>query len=109
MNRKEAGELAKVMQAYAEGKDVQYQDYNGEWWTVDGGPTLNDRFIWRVKPEPKKTVGYRVYYVLNEHLGIYTMFAWEDSDSERLDVIENNPHFLKWKHTEWQYDIVEEE
>ena len=107
MNREQAGELAKVMQAYAEGKDVQYREF-GSWCRVEH-PSFDPFLQWRVKPEPKKTVGYRVYYMFNDHLGIYTMFAWEDSDSERLDVIENNPHFLKWKHTEWQYDILEEE
>ena len=106
MNREKAGELAKVMQAYAEGKEVQCLEMAG--WGDVLHPTFDPFFSWRIKPEPKRTAGYRQYYFEAKEsieIGIcYDYFA-----TTEMDWIEGSKGFIKWKHTEWQYDDVEVE
>lgn len=105
MNREEAAKLAKVMQAYADGKEVQCLEMAG--WGDVLHPTFDPFFSWRIKPEPKRTVGYRQYYFYDENNEILFATFWEDCDPRNLQLAENYEHFIKWKHTEWQYDDVE--
>lgn len=56
MNQEQALELAPVMQAFGEGKKVQW-DNNGEWFDYIGKGSDGISFChpdtkWRVKPEP---------------------------------------------------------
>ena len=56
MTTEEIKEAAKVMEAYANGKKIQCNDNylgNGEWVTTDN-PSFNwDKYMYRIKPEPK--------------------------------------------------------
>lgn len=55
MTREEAKEAAEVMLAYAEGKEIQYKNHEGDSWCeiVYGEPEFNwDRTEYRIKPEP---------------------------------------------------------
>ena len=56
MTTEEIREAAKVMEAYANGKEVQCNDNrlgNGKWITTDN-PSFNwDKYTYRIKPEPK--------------------------------------------------------
>lgn len=107
MNREEAGELAKVMQAYADGQEVQSLVVSG--WKDVIHPTFDPSFHWRIKPELKHTVGYRQYYFYDENNEIMFATFWEDCDPRNIQMAENDEVFIKWKHTEWQYDDVEVE
>lgn len=53
MTRKEAGKMAEVMKAYAEGKDVQLY-IGGDWITIEDPKFNNFEVEYRIKPEPKK-------------------------------------------------------
>lgn len=56
MNRKEAAELLPIIQAFAEGKDIEYRTkgFNEDWKKVTQIPALSFKsFEYRVKPEPK--------------------------------------------------------
>jgi hypothetical protein len=50
MTREEAKQLLPVIQAYAEGKEVQYYYKNGETWCGIEEPSFNPDCEWRVKP-----------------------------------------------------------
>ena len=56
MTTEEIRDAAKVMEAYANGKEVQCNDNrlgNGEWITTDN-PSFNwDKYTYRIKPEVK--------------------------------------------------------
>ena len=56
MTVQEIREAAKVMEAYANGKEIQCNDNhlgNGEWVTTDN-PSFNwDKYAYRIKPEPQ--------------------------------------------------------
>lgn len=56
MTTEEARNAVKVMEAYANGKKIQCNDNrlgNGEWVTTDN-PSFNwDKYIYRIKSEPK--------------------------------------------------------
>lgn len=53
MTREEAKQLASVMQAYAEGKEVQRLSTGGIWTDIPD-PIFDSYDEWRVKPEPTK-------------------------------------------------------
>ena len=55
MNREEAKELLPVMQAYAEGKPIQYRAFDGGYWydVADDKDVEWDRYEFRVKPVAK--------------------------------------------------------
>ena len=52
MTREEAKELLPIIQAFAEGKTIEFRNSDGEWDEADS-PTWGKRFIYRIKPEPK--------------------------------------------------------
>lgn len=51
MTREEAKHLLPVIQAYAEGKEVQYYYENGTTWCGIEEPSFNPDTDWRIKPE----------------------------------------------------------
>ena len=56
MTREEAKRRAELYSALAEGKRIQIQCTNGEWTDVQNNTLLcidDDRFKYRIKPEPK--------------------------------------------------------
>lgn len=52
MTREEAKELLPIMQAYAEGKTIEFRACDGE-WKVTNTPTWSSHLFYRIKPEPK--------------------------------------------------------
>ena len=52
MTREEAKELLPIMQAFAEGKTIEYREHDGEWKEAHT-PTWSSRLFYRIKPEPK--------------------------------------------------------
>lgn len=52
MTREEAKELLPIMQAYAEGKTIEYRESGGA-WKVAHTPTWSRCLSYRIKPEPK--------------------------------------------------------
>ena len=56
MNRKEAAELLPIIQAFAEGRDIEYRSkgFNENWKKVTQIPALSfESFEYRIKPNPK--------------------------------------------------------
>ena len=56
MTREEAKELLPVIQAFAEGKHIQWRNHCKNWIDIDERDGLNTEFplsIYRIKPEPK--------------------------------------------------------
>ena len=52
MTREEAKELLPIIQAFTEGKTIEYREYDGE-WKIAHTPTWSSRLFYRIKPEPK--------------------------------------------------------
>ena len=52
MTREEAKELMPIMQAFAEGKTIEYRESGGA-WKVAHTPTWSSCLFYRIKPEPK--------------------------------------------------------
>ena len=53
MTRKEAKELLPVIQAFAEGKEIEYYDCNDDDWIKTDTPIWASKINYRIKPEPK--------------------------------------------------------
>lgn len=60
MNRKEAARIVKmldVIQAYANGAEVQYRPYSSQHWLDTDDPSFSGNFDqYRIKPEPMRLV-----------------------------------------------------
>ena len=52
MTREEAKELMPIIQAFVEGKTIEYREYDGEWKEAHT-PTWSSRLFYRIKPEIK--------------------------------------------------------
>ena len=52
MTREEAKEILPIIQAFAEGKTIEYRGLGGEWKAAHT-PTWSSRFFYRIKPEPR--------------------------------------------------------
>ena len=52
MTREEEKGLPPIIQAFAEGKTIEFRNSDGEWDEADS-PTWGKRFVYRIKPEPK--------------------------------------------------------
>ena len=52
MTREEAKELLPIMQAFAEGKTIEYRGLGGEWKAAHT-PTWSSHLFYRIKPEPR--------------------------------------------------------
>ena len=52
MTREEAKELMPIIQAFAEGKTIEYRESGGA-WKVAHTPTWSSCLFYRIKPEPK--------------------------------------------------------
>ena len=52
MTREEAKELMPIIQAFVEGKTIEYREYDGEWKEAHT-PTWSSRLFYRIKPELK--------------------------------------------------------
>ncbi len=102
---------AAVMQAYANGEDVEFRDPLGRQWFTFGSDYFNfAEFDYRIKPVIKKSVGYRRYLCEqpNED-GVYKDYVStyrEDNAYLSEKHIENIKGFIRWIDTEWQYEIV---
>ena len=54
MNRKETAECIKIMQAFVDGKQIEFKDCMGHWWKVENPSwDWNIERGYRIKPEPK--------------------------------------------------------
>ena len=56
MTREQAKELLPIIQAFAEGKHIQWRNHCKNWIDIDERDGLNTEFplsIYRIKPEPK--------------------------------------------------------
>lgn len=62
MTREEAKELFPIIQAFAEGKKIEYST-DGENWMETVTPTWNSDYVYRIKPEPT----YRPFKNENEY------------------------------------------
>ena len=99
--------------AFAEGKEVEYKSkgLDGVWdvWEkVNNIGLFSDTtsYEFRLKPEKKKTVGYR-RYVYKSTLGVYTAILDEDGVITPSDVDRRDGVFVKWIDFDWQYEEIE--
>ncbi len=79
MRREEAKQLLPVIQAYTEGKEVQYYYENGGKWCGCEEPNFNTDVEWRVKPEPT----YRAFNSQEEcwaEMRKHQPFGWLEDD-----------------------------
>ena len=53
MNRSQAKELLPIIQAFAEGKEIEYYDCNDDDWIKTDTPIWASKINYRIKPEPK--------------------------------------------------------
>ena len=86
MTREEAKELLPIMQAFAEGKTIEYRTLGGA-WKVANTPTWSSCLFYRIKPEPK----YRPFRNVEEcwqEMQKHQPFGWlKDTDTGGYIII----------------------
>ena len=78
MTREEVKELLPIIQAFAEGKTIEYREHDGE-WKVAHTPTWSSRLFYRIKPESK----YRPFKSVEEcwkEMQKHSNFGWVNYD-----------------------------
>ena len=100
MTREEAKELLPIMQAFAEGKTIEYRGIGGA-WKVANTPTWRSCLFYRIKPEPK----YRPFRNVEEcwqEMQKHQPFGWlkdtdtggyiiiSELDDENMKISDNN-------------------
>lgn len=89
MTRETAKELLPIIQAFAEGKKIEYHDYNDDDWIETPTPIWQVGIKYRIKPEPK----YRPFKTQEEcwqEMQKHQPFGWVKSTiSDNLYLIES--------------------
>lgn len=82
MTREEAKELLPVIQAFAEGKKIEYHDDNDDEWIETSTPVWQVGVKYRIKPKPK----YRPFKNQEEcweEMHKYPNFGWVKNKSTK--------------------------
>ena len=85
MNRQQAKELLPIIQAFAEGKEIEYYDCNNDFWIKTDTPIWKSKINYRIKPEPK----YRPFETKEEcwnEMLKHQPFGWLKSIKEQEKV-----------------------
>lgn len=103
MNRQEAREILPIIQAFAEGKTIEYQNVHRKWIEVKN-PSFSEHYTeYRIKTEPK----YRPFKDSEEcfeEMKKHQPFAWiKDKHHQYFNIITICINSA----TAFQYDIVE--
>ena len=86
MTREEAKELMPIIQAFVEGKTIEYRGLGGEWKAAHT-PTWSSHLFYRIKPEPKYRPFKSKEECWNEMLK-HQPFGWvKEISSEMLYLI----------------------
>ena len=85
MTREEAKELLPIMQAFAEGKTIEYRESGGA-WKVAHTPTWSSCLFYRIKPEPR----YRPFKTQEEcwqEMLKHQPFGWIKDGSKYVEIV----------------------
>lgn len=103
MTREEAKELLPIIQAFAEGKTIEYRESGGA-WKVAHTPTWSSCLSYRIKPEPK----YRPFKTQEEcwqEMLKHQPFGWVRSTmSDNLYLIEHISDEIDYNRTFASYN-----
>lgn len=86
MNRQQAKEMWPIMQAFAEGKVIQFRTNNISKWIETTTPTFDLLHEYRVKPEPK----YRPFANREEcwqEMLKHQPFGWVKEDVDNCNIV----------------------
>ena len=93
MTREEAKELLPIMQAFAEGKTIEYREQGGA-WKVAHTPTWSSCLSYRIKPEPK----YRPFKTKEEcwnEMQKHQPFGWLKNKKRESVILIGNVYMDK--------------
>lgn len=94
MNRKEAAELLPIIQAYAEGKEIEIFDKTMKMWKTAMLPHFDcDSNIYRIKSEPK----YRPFKDAKEcwqEMQKHQPFGWIKCKEGYFNIVYVNDHYV---------------
>lgn len=85
MTREEAKELLPIIQAFVEGKTIEYREHNGGWKEALA-PTWSSLLFYRIKPEPK----YRPFKTKEEcwqEMLKHQPFGWIMDESKYVEIV----------------------
>jgi hypothetical protein len=98
----------QVIMAWARGAKIQVRDYDNTWknWNLDASPPWDERFEYRIKPEPID-IDYKMKNMKEEALKIANELAFQPSELSMWDrnIAANMIHDLleELEHTKQKY------
>lgn len=101
MNRDEAKQLLPIIQAFADGKTIQWFNDLGDWRDLKEASFHLPPDKYRIKPETIK-IEYRRFLYKYINYRIYTCTSKEEAKR-----IINNPCFVRWIDPDWITEEVE--
>lgn len=100
MNRDQAKALLPIIQAFAEGAEIQMKPVQDDRWTDVANPAWNVGMEYRVKPEPEKCEPYRRFLYRNQVTGkAEAAMVWSLSGANSAI---RQDSFICWIDAEWQ-------
>ena len=85
MTREEAKEILPIIQAFAEGKTIEYRGLGGEWKAAHT-PTWSSHLFYRIKPEPKYRPFKNQEECWNEMLK-HQPFGWVKDEFKYVHIV----------------------
>ena len=79
MTRKEVKQFLPIIQAFAEGKDIQLKLFNGEWEDLENPVFLGNVKDYRIKPNQNSVLKYRPFKSQEEcwnEMSKHQPFGW---------------------------------
>ena len=108
MTREEAKELLPIIQAFAEGKTIEFMLTDGD-WQVANSPTWRSGLTYRIKPEPKYRPFKNVEECWNE-MQKHQPFGWIKSkkgfDCQLINGMFENENITIGQATDWDLDSL---
>ena len=84
--KEQARKLIPLLQAYVDGKTLQWRQTSREWLVTEQYPTMwSNLDDWRVKPEPREVVRYVKMFGETDSRCVIIPWEW---DCEKVRVIE---------------------
>lgn len=88
MNRERLKELLPIMQAYADGKEIQFLNFGNQWCDCGAtNPRWADGVEYRVKPEP---INVKLWGIYNGDGGLFYSSLKEEGVDRYLRTLHRN-------------------
>ena len=86
MSKSEAKEFIEIMQAYVDGKEIEYRAKNGEWFVIENPAWNFNEVEYRVRVKPKEKIPlYQALFKNGEHFLVSGCLFRNEQEAKAMD------------------------